>query len=77
MIILESEPTLSENYQIVFEGCFENNSEEQMVSCISSEVDQRSTPLASRTTQSINCGTESKLHCCYIFAYFGVLKCVK
>ena len=25
VIVLESEPTLSESYQMVFEGCFENN----------------------------------------------------
>ena len=33
-MVLESEPTLSRGYQMVFEGCFENNAEEQMVSCI-------------------------------------------
>ena len=33
--MLESEPTLSESYQMVFEGCFENNAREQMVSRIS------------------------------------------
>ncbi|KAG0579497.1 hypothetical protein KC19_4G103300 [Ceratodon purpureus] len=38
VIVLESEPTLSGNYQMVFEGCFENNNEGQMVSRISSEV---------------------------------------
>ena len=32
IIVLESEPMLSESYQMVFEGCFENNVEEQMVS---------------------------------------------
>ena len=25
IIVLESEPTLSKSYQMVFEGCFENN----------------------------------------------------
>ena len=34
VIVLESEPTLSGSYQMVFEGCFENNAEEQMVSRI-------------------------------------------
>ena len=34
VIVLESEPTLSGSYQMVFEGCFENNVEEQMVSRI-------------------------------------------
>ena len=34
VIVLESKPTLSESYQMVFEGCFENNAGEQMVSCI-------------------------------------------
>ena len=34
IIVLESEPTLSGNYQMVFEGCFENNAREQMVSRI-------------------------------------------
>ena len=28
IIVLEFEPTLSESYQIVFEGCFEKNVEE-------------------------------------------------
>ena len=32
--MLESEPILFGSYQMVFEGCFENNAEEQMVSCI-------------------------------------------
>ena len=41
VIVLESEPTLSESYQMVFEGCFENNGEEHMVSRISSEVGHR------------------------------------
>lgn len=41
VIVLESEPTLSGSYQMVFEGCFENNNEEQMVSRISSEVGHR------------------------------------
>ena len=36
VIVLESEPTLSGSYQMVFEGCFENNAEEQMLSRISS-----------------------------------------
>ena len=35
--MLESEPTLSRSYQMVFEGCFENNAEEQMVSRISGD----------------------------------------
>ena len=35
--MLESEPTLSGSYQMVFEGCFENNAEEQMVSRISGD----------------------------------------
>ena len=34
VIVLESEPTLSESYQMIFEGCFENNAEEKMVSHI-------------------------------------------
>ena len=32
VIVLESEPTLSGSYQMIFEGCFENNAEELMVS---------------------------------------------
>ena len=39
--MLESEPTLSGSYQMVFEGCFENNSEEKMVSRISSDGSHR------------------------------------
>ena len=41
VIVLESELTLSGSYQMVFEGCFENNNEEQRVSRISSEVGHR------------------------------------
>ena len=41
VIVLESEPTLSGSYQMVFEGCFENNAEEQMVSCISGDGGHR------------------------------------
>ena len=41
VIMLESEPTLSGSYQMVFEGCFENNSEEKMVSRISSDGSHR------------------------------------
>ena len=37
VIVLESEPTLSGSYQMIFEGCFENNAEEQMVSRISGD----------------------------------------
>ena len=36
VIVLESELTLSGTYQMIFEWCFENNAEEQMVSRISS-----------------------------------------
>ena len=32
VIVLESKPTLSRSYQMVFEGYFENNAEEQKVS---------------------------------------------
>ena len=35
VIVLESEPTLSGSYQMVFEGCFDNNAREQMESRIS------------------------------------------
>ena len=41
VIVLESEPTLSKSYQMVFEGCFGNNFEEQMVSCISGDGGHR------------------------------------
>ena len=34
VIVLESEPTFFRSYQIVFEGCFENNAKEQMVNRI-------------------------------------------
>ena len=34
VIVLESEPMLSGSYQMIFEECFENNAEEQMVSRI-------------------------------------------
>ena len=34
VIVLESEPTLSESYLMMFEGCFENNVGEQIVSHI-------------------------------------------
>ena len=41
VIVLESEPTLSRSYQMVFEGCFENNVGEQMVSRISGDGGHR------------------------------------
>ena len=41
VIVLESEPILSGSYQMIFEGCFENNVEEQMVSCISGDGGHR------------------------------------
>ena len=41
VIVLESEPTLSGSYQMVFEGCFENNADEQMVSRISGDGGHR------------------------------------
>jgi hypothetical protein len=41
VIVLESEPTLSRGYQMIFEGCFENNNEEQMVTRFSSEIGHR------------------------------------
>ena len=34
IIVLKSETTLSESYQMVFERCFENNAKEHMVSHI-------------------------------------------
>ena len=41
VIVLESEPILSGSYQMVFEGCFENNAEEQMMSRISGDGGHR------------------------------------
>ena len=41
VIVLEFEPTLSESYQMIFERCFENNAEEQMVSRISDDGGHR------------------------------------
>ena len=41
IIVLESEPTLSGSYQMIFEGCFENNTVEQMVSRISGDEGHR------------------------------------
>ena len=41
VIISESELTLSESYQMIFEGCFENNAEEQMMSRISGDGGHR------------------------------------
>ena len=41
VIVLESEPTLSGSYQMIFEGCFENNAEEKMVSRISGDGGHR------------------------------------
>ena len=41
VIVLESEPILFKSYQMVFEGCFENNTEEQMVSHISGDGGHR------------------------------------
>ena len=41
LIVLEFEPTLSGSYQMIFEGCFENNAEEQIVSRISGDGGHR------------------------------------
>lgn len=41
VIVLESEPTLSGTYEVIFEGCFVNDGGEQRVSRISSEVGHR------------------------------------
>ena len=41
VIVLESKPMLSRSYQLVFEGCFENNAREQMVSRISGDEGHR------------------------------------
>ena len=41
IIVLESKPTLSGSYQMVFDRCFEKNTEEQMVSCISGDGGHR------------------------------------
>ena len=41
VIVLEFEVTLSGSYQMIFEGCFENNAEEQMVSRISGDGSHR------------------------------------
>ena len=41
VIVLKFEPMLSESYQMVFEGCFENNAREQMVSRIFGDGDHR------------------------------------
>jgi hypothetical protein len=41
MIVLEVEAVLIESHQLVFEGCFENTNEGQMVRRFSNEVDHR------------------------------------
>ena len=41
VIVLESKPTLSGSYQMIFEGYFENNAKEQMVSRISGDEGHR------------------------------------
>ena len=41
VIVLESEPTFFGSYQMVFEGCFENNAGEYMVSRISGDKGHR------------------------------------
>ena len=41
IIVLEFELTLSGSYQMIFEGCFENNAEEQIVSRISGDGGHR------------------------------------
>ena len=41
VIVLESEPTLSGSYQMVFERCFQNNAGEQMLSRISGDGGHR------------------------------------
>ena len=39
VIVLKSEPMLYDRYQMMFEGCFENNTKEHMISHISSNKD--------------------------------------
>ena len=41
VIMLESEPMFSRSYQMVFEGCFQNNPEKQIVSRISGDRGHR------------------------------------
>ena len=41
VIVLESEPMLSRSYQMMFEGCFDNNADKQMVSRISGDEGHR------------------------------------
>jgi hypothetical protein len=38
IIILEAEIMLIKGHQVVFEGCFQNTNESQMVNCLSDEV---------------------------------------
>ena len=39
VIVLEFEPTFCESYEMMFEGCFENKAEKQMVTRISTNED--------------------------------------
>ena len=48
VIVLKFEPILSGSYQMVFEGCFENNVEEQTISHISSDGGHRFWPQGPR-----------------------------
>ena len=41
VIVLESEPMFFGSYQMIFEGCFENNAEVKMVSRISGDGGHR------------------------------------
>ena len=85
VIVLEFEPTLSGSYQMIFEGCFENNAGEQMVSRISGDGGHRlwhQGPLnlltkERRANQSFDQGTKDQLRCCNTSTYFGVFECIK
>ena len=75
VIVLETELTLSGSYQMVFEGCFENNAGEQMVSRIFGDGGYRLwlQGLFNLLTRE----QRAKLHCCNTFMYFGVFECIK
>ena len=72
MIVLECELTLSGSYQMVFEGCFENNAEEQMVSRISNDGGH-----CLRLQGSLNLLIRERRANCNTSTYFRVFEYIK
>ena len=71
MIVLKVEVVLIKGHQVVFERCFENTTEGQIVNYFSNEL-----PLASRLIQFSKQRIEGKLCCFSAFPYSRVFTCL-